>query len=280
MELILEKTEFRHYLDDGTQEGEDRWANVMELYNLAASGEFTSLSSFLEQVALVSEADNLEEHPSAATLLTLHAAKGLEFPVVFITGLEDGMLPHSRSLDDGESLAEERRLFYVGITRAKDRVYLSHVFRRAYFGSTEVTVPSRFLNDLPGELTEGLAAGDRRQQSKSRASSWSWSGNDADNTWKWQGSSRRRPVAPGSSFGMPLPEPPYKNLSRPAERPASESPRPKYSTGQKVRHSKFGDGIVIESKVTGSDEEVSVAFAGSGIKRLAASFAGLEKVAN
>jgi len=109
----------------------------------------------LADVALVSDVDNLSETVDAPTLLTLHSAKGLEFPVVFITGLEEGMLPHSRSLDDAEQMAEERRLMYVGLTRAKDRLYLTYAFTRTRYGDNDFNVPSRFLDDIPPELVEG-----------------------------------------------------------------------------------------------------------------------------
>ncbi len=191
LDLILEQTAYREYLDDGTSEGEERWENVMELRGAASEDPDLSLSAFLEQVALVSEADNLEETPNATTLLTLHAAKGLEFPVVFLTGLEDGLLPHSRSLEDGEELAEERRLLYVGLTRAKDRVYLSHAFRRTFYGDSSVSTPSRFLDDIPLELTEGSSMSVRRQNSKARASSW-----ESSVTW---------PSSPANTACRPVP---------------------------------------------------------------------------
>ncbi len=270
MDLILEQTEFRTYVDDGTEEGQDRWANIMELYNVAAADPSMGLSEFLEQVALVSEADNAEEHPRATTLLTLHAAKGLEYPVVFIVGLEDGMLPHSRSLDDSESLAEERRLLYVGITRAKDQVYLSHVFRRTFYGSTEVMVPSRFLGDIPASLINGPGSSQRRQESKRRISSWDPTPSPTRFNSTWSTSSRPSQDQ-GSRRTLPKP--------RHLDEPDPLSPiKPQFRTGQKVRHAKFGDGMVIESKLTGNDEEVTVAFPDIGIKRLAASFANLEKV--
>jgi DNA helicase-2/ATP-dependent DNA helicase PcrA len=258
----------------------------MELRNVAALDESGSLMQFLQQAALVSETDNLQETNSVPTLLTLHAAKGLEFPVVFITGLEDGILPHSRSLDDGEELAEERRLFYVGITRAMDRLYLSHAFRRTFWGDSSVAVPSRFLTDLPEHLLDGYTtAGSRRQETKSRASSWNSS---SGKTWadptQWSSSGQGRsvpsrpaatPATPGYPTGSkrPLPRPYADEELEETDIPGTT---PKFRTGQKVRHSKFGEGIVIESKATGQDEEVTVAFPGTGIKRLAASFAGLE----
>ncbi len=298
-DVILEQTHYREFIDDGTDEGRDRWDNVMELRNVAAGANANmTLSDFLEQVALVSETDNLEETPNSTTLLTLHAAKGLEYPVVFITGLEEGMLPHSRSLEDAEELAEERRLFYVGITRAQDRLYLSHAFRRTFYGMTEATTPSRFLMDIPEELTIGSKPKGRRQESKARASSWdqstpswsstkkqsastkqsSWSSSSLSSSSKPSGSSQspyKKQTSWSEPASKPLPKPKYvDNRHEESERAAPAGP--KYKTGQKVNHAKFGNGIIIESKVTGNDEEVSVAFSEVGIKRLAASFAKLE----
>ena len=252
----------------------------MELRGVAGSDESLSLGDFLQQVALVAETDNLDNAAQATTLLTLHAAKGLEFPIVFLTGLEEGLLPHSRSMDSEDELAEERRLFYVGMTRAKDRLYLSHVFRRSTWGDSSVAVPSRFLNDIPEELLEGGGAGQRRRQSIDRASTWS-------DTRPRTGFDRRpagsqppggttpRPATPAFSWDTDrrLPKP------NPAPEPRRERPATtRFKTGQKVRHTKFGVGTVIESKISGADEEVTVAFPGIGIKRLAAGFAGLEIV--
>ena len=272
MDVILEQTAYREYLDDGTSEGEERWDNIMELRNAAIEDEGNTLTDFLEQVALVSETDNLEDAAGATTLLTLHAAKGLEFPIVFLTGLEDGLLPHSRSLDDGEELAEERRLLYVGITRAKDHLFLSHAFRRSFYGDSSVSVPSRFLGDIPPELTEGSSLSVRRRDSIGRASSWPErntrrEGRRAPSVW---GPGQTLQGERGPAKRMPLPREEVQELGdhSPAEL--------RYRTGQRVRHARFGEGTVIESKTTGSDEEVTVAFAGEGIKRLAASFARLE----
>jgi len=162
MDRILAETSYEAYLRDGTEEGEDRWNNVQELRSVAAEYADLPLSEFLADVALVSDVDNLTDDVDAPTLLTLHSAKGLEFPVVFITGLEDGLLPHSRSWDDPEELAEERRLLYVGVTRAKDRLYLTYTFRRARYGEYEPNVPSRFLEDIPPHLIEGVRVRTRR----------------------------------------------------------------------------------------------------------------------
>jgi DNA helicase-2/ATP-dependent DNA helicase PcrA len=287
LDAILDQIKYKSYLDDGTDEGADRWENVMELRGVAGIEEGLNLSEFLQQVALVAETDNLDNTAPATTLLTLHAAKGLEFPVVLITGLEEGLLPHSRSMDSEEELAEERRLFYVGITRAKDLLYLSHVFRRTSWGDSSVAVPSRFLADIPEGLVDGYNPGQRRRQSIDRVSTW----NPGATSWAGRSPSDRRPQTadrrppPDRRWGIGqrgedeekerLPTP-YAQTGEPrGARPGAA----RYKTGQRVRHIKFGEGTVIESKVSGQDEEVTVAFPGVGIKRLAASFAGLEIIA-
>jgi len=278
LDAVLEQINYRTYLEDGTEEAEERWANVMELRGVAGVDGQMTLGEFLQQVSLVAETDNLDREAPATTLLTLHAAKGLEFPVVFITGLEEGLLPHSRSMDDEEELAEERRLFYVGLTRARDAVYLSHAFRRTSWGDSSVAVPSRFLSDLPDTLVDGQRPGNRRRESIDRASMW----NPERVSWN-SSTSSRRPANGDSSPRRPALPPTSRPESTRLPRPNSEEDEPRvqrlttarFKTGQRVRHAKFGDGTVIESKVTGGDEEVTVAFPGIGIKRLAASLANL-----
>ncbi len=152
---VLRTSGYADYLRDGTEEGEDRWENVRELRNVIAEAGDLSLADFLNEVSLVSDIDNFDDQVDAPVLLTLHAAKGLEFRVVFIVGLADGTLPHSRTLDDPEQIAEERRLLYVGITRAKERLYLLYPFRRSAWSDEDVAGPSRFLRDLPPDLIEG-----------------------------------------------------------------------------------------------------------------------------
>ena len=233
MDRILQDTRFSEYLQDGTEEGEERWANVLELRNVAAEFADISLGDFLNEVALVSEVDNLSNGVDAPTLLTLHAAKGLEFPVVFMVGLEEGVLPHIRSLEDHEQCAEERRLMYVGMTRAKDCLYLSHVFMRPHYGSRDPSMPSRFLDDIPPDLVLG-ARKHTVEKIVRQATSWS-----------------------------PRAE---------ADRPSG----PKFRAGQRVKHTAFGEGLVIQSPKDGSSEVVTVMFEGAGLKRLMASMAPLE----
>ncbi len=165
IDQVIANTGYEAYIRDGTEEGEDRWENVQELRRVAIQYADASLTDFLADIALVSDVDNLTNGVNAPTLLTLHSAKGLEFPVVFIVGLEEGVLPHIRSLDDPEALAEERRLMYVGVTRAKERLFLTYAFRRARRGDYEPNIPSRFLADIPPTLTEGQ----RRQKPSGRS---------------------------------------------------------------------------------------------------------------
>ena len=214
-----------------------------------------ALVAFLESVALVSDSDNLDDKAGAVTLITLHQAKGLEFPVVFIAGMEEGLLPHIRSLENEAEMEEERRLCYVGVTRAKERLYLLRAFRRGFRGSSGPSLPSRFLADIPRKL---IAAPPRKDPMPAGSAAWA--------------SYPRKPAAVSASAGN----------RRPAVQPAASTPpapRLDLSTGDKVRHAKFGEGIVTDSKVTGSDVEVTVAFTdGNGIKRLLLSFAPLEKM--
>jgi DNA helicase-2/ATP-dependent DNA helicase PcrA len=237
---VLEDTGYADHLRDGSDEGEERWANVLELRNVAADYEDdASLAEFLTDVALVSDVDNLSESVNAPTLLTLHSAKGLEFPIVFITGLEEGLMPHSRSFDEPEEMAEERRLAYVGLTRAEDRLYLTHTFRRTRYGVSEPSDPSRFLEDIPLDLVTG--------------------------SWK-----RGRQV---KSQGRTAEE------SRTPDRaPRSTASQPRLRAGQRVRHEKFGEGMVIGCSVQGNDQIATVNFEEAGKKRLMVSLAPMELI--
>ncbi|MCZ6535086.1 MAG: UvrD-helicase domain-containing protein [Chloroflexi bacterium] len=156
IDALLDRTGYQAYLRSSPDDWEERWENVLELRS--AAGEFRDLghseglTTLLEQVALVADVDSYDEATDAITLITLHQAKGLEFPVVFITGMEEGLLPHIRSMDSPEELEEERRLCYVGITRCMDRLFLTRAFRRGIRGSSGPTIPSRFLQEVPPHL--------------------------------------------------------------------------------------------------------------------------------
>ena len=229
---------YKEYLDDGTEEGAERWENVQELRRLTVEYESRTLTEFLENVALISDQDTLTEGQNAPTLLTLHAAKGLEFGVVFIVGLDDGILPHSRSFDEPEAMEEERRLFYVGITRAKDRLYLIRCLRRGGRGYAEETYPSRFLDDIPPELLNGSSRAGGRSQRFSNTQSWT------------------TPSTP---------------------KPAAVK-RATFTAGMRVKHPVWGEGIVLTSRIQDDDETVDVVFESVGNKRLAASLANLKVI--
>ncbi len=294
IDIIAQQSGYIDMLRDGTDEGEERFANVQELRGVASQyrpemvglePEQSPLAMFLEEVSLVSDVDELEEGAGAVTLMTLHTAKGLEFPVVFIVGMEDGILPHSRSLESGdlEDMDEERRLAYVGITRAKRRLYLVHAFKRGLWGSSEVQNPSRFLDEIPAALLNGMVdRRARREASFQRATQWG--SDDAPRRGRrtvsdsWESSSpqptRSRYWSPGETKETDrLP-------TRAGARTSKAKPDAKlqFKRRDSVQHAKFGVGTVIESALVGGEEEVTVAFPGVGIKRLVAALAGLKKL--
>ncbi|MEN8252430.1 MAG: 3'-5' exonuclease, partial [Patescibacteria group bacterium] len=153
---LYEKSGFKNSLLDGTTEGETRHENVQELLSVATKYDEieNALSMFIEEVALASDTDKINQDTDMVHLMTLHSAKGLEFPVVFIIGLEEGLIPHARAMVDDTEMEEERRLAYVGITRAKEKVFLLHARQRLLFGSLQANMPSRFFEDLPNKLIE------------------------------------------------------------------------------------------------------------------------------
>lgn len=151
---IATATSYKSFILDGTEEGEMRWENIEELKSVAAKSE--NLEEFLENVALVSDIDSYDRSAEAVTLMTFHNAKGLEFPTVFMIGLEEGLFPHSNCLFDPSELEEERRLCYVGMTRAQKRLYLTHARSRMIYGSTQTNMPSRFIGEIPEELKERI----------------------------------------------------------------------------------------------------------------------------
>ncbi|MCC6804839.1 MAG: UvrD-helicase domain-containing protein, partial [Anaerolineae bacterium] len=217
-------------ISETKDETEDRMENIAALRGLISDKKDLALTDFLAETALVSDIDTLDQEKDSVTLLTMHAAKGLEFPVVFITGLEDGLLPHSRSFSEPDAMAEERRLLYVGLTRAKDHLYLTYAFRRSLYGESVPGIPSRFLGDIPAELTEGVSP--RLQTLRDRA------GYQAATSWSYDKPS----AAPVSSS---------KVIS--FERAAQKQRNTRYKAGQRVFHPKFGEGIVIDSRPDGQD---------------------------
>ena len=144
LEKLLKRIDYYQYLDDGSSQGEARAENVRELLSVAKAYVDVGLDSFLEEIALVSDLDNLHDANDSVTLMTLHAAKGLEFPIVFMPGMEESLFPHSRALFDQSEMEEERRLCYVGMTRAREELYMIYADSRVLYGGIQHNAPSRF----------------------------------------------------------------------------------------------------------------------------------------
>lgn len=331
LDRILERSGYGPELRASSENEElDRWGNVLELRRVAEDyAEIetrTALELFLENVALVGGADTVQsaedgtllrdENTDAVTLITLHAAKGLEFPVVFIVGMDEGSLPHSRSVDKPEQIEEERRLAYVGFTRAMQRLYLVRARRRSVFGETQYTEPSRFIEDIPIKLftsTGGVAQTRQSSQNTARRDNWEDDFNqdpysDQDGRVIGRGAppssrsprssqpsstpSRWSPPAPRTGSSYRTPDSSYQppstarntgSASSSFQKPAQPSePEPKFQLfkpGDRVRHDKFGDGIILRSDMEAGTEFVEVQFQGKhGKKRLSLDFAKLEKL--
>jgi DNA helicase-2/ATP-dependent DNA helicase PcrA len=250
LERVLDETGYREMLQDGTQEGVERWANVLELAGLA--GEYSDvpppdgLVQFLENVALVSDVDTMRDEAPGVTLITLHQVKGLEFGVVFIAGMEEGLLPHSRALEEGDAgIAEERRLTYVGITRARRRLYLLHAFRRHTYGTPQLAEASRFLGEIPGEMLEVQLRPGAPSLGDIRSS----------------GTVRRAVVG-------------YATRPNPVEL----APQ-RFSEGMRIGHQRYGEGTVLKSTMTRGGEELVIKFDDHGVKIFAVADATLWPIA-
>ena len=271
---VVRASGYAAYLKDGTAEGEERYANVLELRTIAEDyvnlPRDEQLPSFMEEVALVSDVDEFAEAKPAATLITMHAVKGLEFPVVFVTGMEEGVFPHARSLDDERQLEEERRLCYVAITRAMRHCYLTFARRRQLFGRTNENPPSRFLRELPSDVeVRGKIETEERDQ---------WEELDWERgreRYEERRAERRGAAIAGLPPAWSGSEPSAAQVNRAARGAAVGDTR--FRVGDHVVHPAFGAGIVVSSAVRPDDEEVTVAFVGKGVKKLMASFAGLTK---
>lgn len=235
---VLDKTGYWKHIDNGTLEGETRKENLQEFIAFAREFEdknpSPNLLTLLERVSLLTDIDTYQETPDTVTLMTLHSAKGLEFPVVFIVGLEEGLLPHSRSLLSEMEIEEERRLLYVGMTRTKEKLFLSRSWNRSAYGGGR---PSRFLEEIPDELIERVVI----------------------------------------STGPPVPGSRLPQVEEIIEKAAPEK-RLRLKVGDKVRHTEFGEGVVIQIEPLGDDVMVTVFFSAAGSKRLLLSYAPLQKI--
>jgi len=255
-------------------EAEGRLENLAEL--VGSAREVQAVDVFLEQVSLVADADQIPDDDSSVVLMTLHSAKGLEFPAVFLIGLEDGIFPHIRSLTEPHELEEERRLAYVGITRARERLYLSHAWSRTIYGATQYNPPSRFLEEIPQRLVDSIE-GNRRS---SRSGSWSdqAASTSSASSWGERSSSRRSGISSEQRRATR-----ESNRDRmvdqaiAAGQSSGEGPAGEFRVGDDVLHGKWGEGVVIDLRGSGDKTEVTIHFPDLGAKVLLLAWAPLKK---
>jgi DNA helicase-2/ATP-dependent DNA helicase PcrA len=280
LKAILERTGYRKMLEvDNDRESESRLGNLAELVNAAAEaaerGE--GIHEFLDHAALVSDSDGLDVR-AQVSLLTLHNAKGLEFPIVFLAGLEEGLFPHVRSLDSKAAMEEERRLCYVGMTRAEQRLFLTYARYRRRFGGgqPEASIPSRFLNEVPQALIEDLNPKKRYAESpqvRETPKANLYTGktyNSVENIQQFfadRANQAPQPTQRAEAIAKPVP----------TSRPPLPS-RPKgFRAGATIRHPKYGLGTVLRREGDGDDAKLTVSFQGYGLKKLVEKYAGIQE---
>lgn len=255
LQEILEKTKYFDYLDEDPESAQDRKDNISELSTMfiryQQEDENFDLADFLEDVALVSDIDSYNRDEDAVVLMTLHSAKGLEFPIVFIPGMEEGIFPGNQSVYSDEDLEEERRLAYVGITRAKEKLYLLNSRRRMLYGTTNRNMASRFLREIPFGVTKDITVKAFTPRGAFTRSAF------AENTHVQNSSSAHK-------FGQ-------------VDFERSDSSA-RFEVGDTVRHKAFGTGVVLSANPMGNDVLLEIAFDRAGTKKLMANFAKLEKL--
>jgi len=303
---ILERTGYARMLQaDNDPEAESRLGNLNELVNAAseAAERGETIAEFLDHAALVSDADAIDER-APVSLLTLHNAKGLEFPIVFLAGMEEGLFPHIRSLDSKAAMEEERRLCYVGMTRSEKRLFLTSARYRRRFGGgqQEGTIPSRFLREVPRALVEDL--GQSRQRISQRepqvdlfaeqhevretAKRNLYAGktyNSVENIQQFfQERNKGTQAVPRAATPTPNPQSPVASqpqsarppIPNPQSRPAARSARG-FKAGAMIRHPKYGRGTVLRREGDGEDAKLTVSFPGYGLKKLVEKYAGIQE---
>jgi DNA helicase-2/ATP-dependent DNA helicase PcrA len=307
LRLILDRSGYQKMLESvETPESESKVANLMELVNAAtdAAERGESATEFLDHAALVADSDALDEQ-SEVSLLTMHNAKGLEFPFVFIAGMEEGLFPHTRSLDSREGMEEERRLCYVGMTRAEKKLILTHArFRRKFGGSPpERCIPSRFLKEIPKALTQTLGKSTRDVQDVDLFSEQSevretvkknlYTGksyNSIENINQFFAEKgiqpgavmqARPPVPPqppaAAMKQAPLQQPAVRTAAAPGFRPVAPVKKKGFGVNSIVRHPKYGRGTVLRREGEGDDAKLTVSFPGYGLKKLVEKYAGIKE---
>lgn len=290
-EKVLEMSQYRTELQtENTIESRSRLENIDEFLSVTQefekNNEDKSLVSFLTDLALIADIDSMndeeEDRSDAVVLMTMHSAKGLEFPVVFIIGMEEGVFPHSRTFSDNEELEEERRLAYVGITRAEKQLFLSCARMRTLFGRTTANPPSRFLEEIPDELKEDTQMSqDRYRRGGNVGGSYAGRGLNSGGGSNFGGGRAKDLSLGGSTASAAAAQKSRVTVSTgtPARTAASAGSSDGFKAGDKVAHGKWGTGTIVSVKGSGNDMELQIAFpAPVGVKRLLAGFAPITKV--
>lgn len=246
--IILEHTDYESYIRTEKEKADERIENIEELRSNIVNfqkeyGDEANLTTFLEEISLQSDIDNYDEEADSTVMMTLHSAKGLEFPVVFIPGMEDGIFPSNMTMMNPDEMDEERRLAYVGITRAKEKLYLSRTQDRMLFGSTQHNAPSRFIREIPEELID-FTGMEKKEKASAKLI---------------------------SSYGKPKRS--FRNST-----PATKASSVTYSVGDAVLHKVFGKGTVISVEKMGNDQMLQISFESAGTKNLMANFSKMEKL--
>ncbi len=282
MKLILKESGYEDMLNaEPSKESEMRFENLMEFIGVAMEFEKesadNSLQDFLESIALVSDVDKLDESAEAVTLMTMHSAKGLEFNVVFLVGMEEGLFPSKKSIEEDEKCEEERRLCYVGITRAKKKLCITNVSKRTLFGSTTYAIPSRFISEIPEELFDEASKDNislkKRKQEKFLDNEYSQVEKMINNF------DRYIEVKPKSnnSFGINVNSFLSSIKTNSTKAPTNNNTN-KYVVGMYVKHKKFGKGVIQKIEPEDDDLKLDIMFEQSGFKRLMANYTPLEIV--
>ena len=265
--------------DENSIEAENRIENLEEFLTIAVQFEEeeadNDLSTFLEGITLSSDIDGMDEEEESVTLMTLHSAKGLEFPVVFLVGMEEGIFPGYKSIGEPKELEEERRLCYVGITRAKNNLYLTCSRQRTMFGSTSCNPVSRFVKEIPENMLEGANEIDSEPENKFKDSNYEWSYGKSGNNGKVVSYKVDIPSSkPEPSFAFKSAESFLAKLNNKAQ--GNDTDLSKYKEGQRIYHKRFGEGNISKIEPEGDDLKLDIQFDKVGHKRLMAKFANLE----
>ena len=282
MKLTLKESGYEDMLNaEQTKETEMRFENLMEFIGVAMEFEKesadNSLGDFLESIALVSDVDKLEESAEAVTLMTMHSAKGLEFNVVFLVGMEEGLFPSKRSIEEDEACEEERRLCYVGITRAKKKLIITNVSKRTLYGSTTYSIPSRFISEIPQELFDDKSQENfslrKKKQEKYLDDEYKQVEGVLAKTGGYFGDI---PKINKSTFGVDVNSFLNNISTKPKKNLTNLDNKKQYVIGMSVKHKKFGTGIIQKIEPEGDDFKLDIMFDRTGFKRLMANYTPLE----